>query len=133
MASLTRTIQASSWILHQLAVEVGSRWESVKVVLQQHHAGLLKQVQVGEEHPQVESHRRAAPPRAAGLILSGVRSANGQTFIVIFKSILVRLPVLLTSASLAIRSTRKQGWRARCWRTRCAPTWTSTWSATQAA
>lgn len=70
MASLTRTIQASSLILHQLAVEVGSRWESVKVVLQQHHAGLLKQVQVGEEHPQVESHRRAAPPRAAGLILS---------------------------------------------------------------
>ena len=47
MASLTRTIQASSLILHQLAVEVGSRWESVKVVLQQHHSGLLKQVQAG--------------------------------------------------------------------------------------
>ena len=69
VVQVTSAIQTSSCILQMLDQEVGSRWESSKVVLQQDQAGSLQ-----EELVQVCSNRGGAsaahPHGPAGLILT---------------------------------------------------------------
>ena len=68
-----------------------------------------------------------AQPASFSVCPLGFRSDNGQTFTVIFKSFVTRVPVLLTSINLTLHLTRNQGWDVRRpTPAQCARAWTST-------